>query len=76
MPLPSDWRRHKGQDLELYLERGGLTDEEVDDVIEELANRDAQRAANAGAMNGVAPEYDPFNEAALQDRADFERRLP
>lgn len=34
-----------------------LSDTEADQVCEELSGRDAQHAANRGAMNGLAPEY-------------------
>ena len=30
----------------------------ADAILDELEKRDEQDAANAGAMNGVAPEYD------------------
>lgn len=34
-----------------------LSDEEADDVYEELHAREAQADANRGVMNGLAPEY-------------------
>lgn len=67
MTLPAGWRRLTDERLEDLVNSPASDDADVDDILDELAERDAQAGANRGEMNGVPPEYD-VDQYAVDDR--------
>lgn len=62
MSLPKNWRTLSTNELETYIETYCLdcrtiSDEEIDNILDELTMRDAQAGANRGEMTGLPPEY-------------------
>lgn len=58
MDLPKHWRGLPTSTLDEYLTVHGdkLTDDQADEINEELDARDRQAEADMGRINGVAPQ--------------------
>ena len=58
MDLPKHWRGLPTSTLDEYLTVHGdkLTDDQADEINEELDARDRQAEADMGRLNGVAPQ--------------------